>query len=88
MDQIWNDFLATHFPDSTGRGKRPKGPKKQQFKVLLLDLYVAWREDPDLLLGVSLRKGSYKAGSRYNKLHIGEAIIDVILHLEEIALVH
>ena len=87
VDQIWDDFLATHFPDSTGRGKRPKGPKKQQFKVLLLDLYVAWKEDPDLLIGVSLRKGSYKVGSRYNRLHISEAIIDVILHLEGIGLI-
>ena len=74
VDQIWEGFLAKKFPEQTGLGKRPKGPKKQQFKVLLLDLYVAWKEDPDLLIGVSLRKGSYKAGSRQNKLHIGEAI--------------
>ena len=87
VDQIWDGFLATEFPEQTGRGKRPKGPKKQQFKVLLLDLYVAWKEDPDLLIGVSLRKGSYKAGSRYNKLHISEPIIDVILHLEGIGLI-
>ena len=87
VDQIWKDYLATEFPEQTGRGKRPKGPKKQQFKVLLLDLYVAWREDPDLLIGVSLRKGSYKAGSRYNRLHISEAIVDVIFHLEEVGLI-
>lgn len=87
VDQIWKDYLATEFPEQTGRGKRPKGPKKQQFKVLLLDLYVAWREDPDLLIGVSLRKGSYKAGSRYNKLHISEAVVDVIFHLEEVGLI-
>lgn len=87
VDQIWESYLATEFPEQTGRGKRPKGPKKQQFKVLLLDLYVAWREDPDLLIGVSLRKGSYKAGSRYNRLHISEAIVDVIFHLEETGLI-
>ncbi len=87
VNQIWDDFLATEFPAQTGRGKRPKGPKKQQFKVLLLDLYVAWREDPDLLIGVSLRKGSYKAGSRYNSLYISEAIIDVILYLTEVGLI-
>ena len=86
VNQVWEDFLATEFPAQTGRGKRPKGPKKQQFKVLLLDLYVAWREDPDLLIGVSLRKGAYKAGSRYNSLYISEAIIDVILYLTEVGL--
>ena len=86
VNQVWEDFLATEFPAQTGREKRPKGPKKQQFKVLPLDLYVAWREDPDLLIGVSLRKGSYKAGSRYNSLYISEAIVDVILHLEEVGL--
>ena len=36
---------------------------------------------------MSLRKGSYKVGSRYNRLHISEAIIDVILHLEGIGLI-
>ena len=87
VDKIWDGFLATEFPEQTGRGKRPKGPKKQQFKVLLLDLYIAWKEDPDLLIGVSLRKGSYKAGSRYNSLYISEAIIDVIFHLEEVGLI-
>ena len=86
VNQVWEDFLATEFPGQTRRGKRPKGPKKQQFKVLLLDLYVAWREDPDLLIGVSLRKGSYKAGSRYNSLYISEAIVDVILYLTEVGL--
>ena len=87
VDQIWDDFLATHFPDSTGRGKRPKGPKKQQFKVLLLDLYVAWKEDPDLLIGVSMETGAYKANSRYNKLHISDQLPVVIRYLEKINLI-
>ena len=87
VDQIWKDYLATEFPEQTGRGKRPKGPKKQQFKVLLLDLYVAWREDPDLLIGVSMETGAYKANSRYNKLHISDQLRDVIRYLEKINLI-
>jgi hypothetical protein len=86
VDQIWEGYLATEFPEQTGRGKRPKGPKKQQFKVLLLDLYVAWREGPDLLIGVSMETGAYKANSRYNKLHISDQLPDVIHYLEEINL--
>ena len=87
VDQIWDDFLATEFPEQTGPGKRPKGPKKQQFKVLLLDLYVAWKDDPDLLIGVSMETGAYKANSRYNKLHISDQLPVVIRYLEKINLI-
>lgn len=84
----WNGSIwAITNTEQTGRGKRPKGPKKQQFKVLLLDLYVAWREDPDLLIGVSMETGAYKANSRYNKLHISDQLRDVIRYLEKINLI-
>jgi len=87
VDQIWDEYLSAIFPEQTGRGKRPKGPRKQQFKVVLLDLYVAWKEDPDLLIGVSLENGAYKANSRYNKLHISNKLREVLRHLESIGLI-
>ena len=87
VNQIWDEYLSARFPEQAGRGKRPKGPRKQQFKVVLLDLYVAWKEDPDLLIGVSLENGAYKANSRYNKLHISNKLREVLRHLENIGLI-
>jgi hypothetical protein len=39
---------------------------------------VAWLEDPDLSIGVSMDYDSWKAGSRYNALHISKKIIEII----------
>ena len=64
VDTLWDEYLTTEFPVSTSAGKRPKTSTKKQFKTLLLELFVAWKEDPDLVIGVSLKKGNYKTGSR------------------------
>ena len=57
VDALWKGFLSTGFPESTSTGKRSKSPPKKQFKTLLLDLFVAWKEDPDLVIGVPLTNG-------------------------------
>ena len=82
VDQLWDEFLASEFAESVTRGKRPKTSLKQQFKVLLLDLYIAWKEDPELLIGVAMSKSSYKTNSRYNALHISQKMIDLINYLQ------
>jgi hypothetical protein len=46
-------------------------------RVLLLDLYVNWLNDPDLSIGFSKNKNSFKVGGRYNQVHISPKIIDV-----------
>ena len=46
-------------------------------KVLLLDLYVAWCGDPDLKIMFSRDNNAYKA-VRYNEIHIGKKIIEVV----------
>ena len=80
VDQI----ADTCMPDAT---KNPRGPKQKtkirdQLKVLILDLYVAWKEDPDLCIGVSLSSNAWQAGSRYNALHISKKIVPIIRGLE------
>ena len=87
VDQLWDEFLASEFAESVTRGKRPKTSLKQQFKVLLLDLYIAWKEDPKLLIGVAMSKSSYKTNSRYNALHISQKMIDLINYLHEQTLI-
>jgi len=51
---------------------------KKLVKVILLDLYVAWCADPGLMLMFSRDNNAYKAGSRYNELHISKKIIGIV----------
>lgn len=83
---IWDAYFKEHFSYS-GRGKRPKAEPKAQFKVLLLDLYVAWKTDPELLIAVPMAASSYKAGSRYNTLHISKVMSDIVHRAHEVKLI-
>ena len=60
------------------RGPKPLSSLKKQFKVVLLDLYLCWCEDPDQCLGLSLSNGAFVAKSRYNALHISKRIIPIV----------
>ena len=76
VDKLW---IAVVEPALGGRSNNTglSGPKKQ-LKVLLLDLYVAWLEDPTLCIGISRNNNSYSANSRYNALHISRKIVDIV----------
>ncbi|MFM9818055.1 UNVERIFIED_CONTAM: hypothetical protein K0B97_09000 [Spiribacter pallidus] len=68
-------------------GRRPKTRAKDQFKVLILDLYVAWLEDPEQALGVALDDHAYVAGSRYNALHISSKMPQLVRESAETGLI-
>ena len=57
------------------------------FRVLFLDLYVAWLEDPELSIGVSRTAKDYAVDSRYNALYISDKIIDVMNALLELGFI-
>lgn len=78
VDVFWDQHVACYFQDKPGkRGPKPKSKPKPMFKVLFLDLYVAWLEDPDQCLGFARGQNFYNVGSRYNKLSISKEIIKV-----------
>ena len=54
---------------------------KKLLKVVLLDLYVAWCADPELMIMFSRDNNAYKAKSRYNEIHIGKKVIGVVDNL-------
>jgi hypothetical protein len=65
----WSDYPeADAFVDEVYarcQQSKPSNIERKHFKVVVLDLYVAWLEHPDLKLAVSLRPAEYKAkGSR------------------------
>ena len=70
-----------------GPGPKPKQPYREQLKVILLDLYVAWLEDPELSIGVAMGVSAWNVGSRYNALHISKKILDLIPELEASGLI-
>ena len=54
---------------------------RDHLKVLLIDLFVAWKTDPGLCIGVARGNGAYSVNSRYNALHISSRmpkIIDIL----------
>jgi hypothetical protein len=68
--------------------------KKKHLKVVLLDLYVAWLNDPDLNIAVHMTTGAYSDGtvfkkgkSRYNELNIKVSTIEVVHRLLEADLI-
>jgi len=73
VDAFWKAHLAPYFREKT-RGPKPKAKPKAQFKVLFLDLYVAWLEDPELCISIARGDKNFDADSRYNKLHISKII--------------
>jgi len=84
VENIWGE----HFSDMAVNrpGPRPRTPFKEQLKVVLLDCYVAWMEDPELSIGVSMNVNAYDTRSRYNALHISKHIIKIIERLHEVGL--
>lgn len=85
VDTIWQQDFRDFKPKSTG--PKPKSRLKDQLKVVLLDLYIAWASDPELSIGVSMSVNSWKVGSRYNALHLSKVIIDIIHRLHELQLI-
>lgn len=57
--------------------RKPKKTAKDMLRVLLLDIYVAWLNDPSLSIGFSKDNNSYSTGSRMDRIHIGNNIIRV-----------
>ncbi len=62
--------------------------KKKHLKVVLLDLYVAWSDDPSLNIAVHMSMNAYSDGivsgkgkSRYNALNIKVSTIDIVHRL-------
>lgn len=70
--------LETYFPDVFAAKGKKRNSFRADLKVLLLDLYVSWQEDPKQTIGVGMSNSFYKKSSRYNALHISYKIIQIV----------
>lgn len=83
---IWDRYLENE-PLKENGGKRLKWKARRLLRVLILDLYIAWMEDPTLCIGVAMSTNSWDARSRYNALHIPRKITEVVHGLHEVGLI-
>ena len=68
VDELWFKVVE---PALGGKSNnKGKSDPKRQLKVLLLDLYVAWLDDPTLCIGVNRNNNAYQVNSRYNALPV------------------
>jgi hypothetical protein len=77
VTQIW-DAHFQHLHEEGRSGPRPKRSYPHQLRVLILDLYVAWLEDPTLSVAVSMSANDWKTWSRYNALGISKKVLPLI----------
>lgn len=90
--RLVDDLWSRHFSDSSAAQARRPGPKpkaslKSQLRVVLLDLFVAWLQDPEMCVGVSMNSDAWRPRSRYNALHLSKQIIPIIRRLDEVGLI-
>ena len=85
-ETVWDQYFKDAFPEG-GKGNKAKSEPKKQFKTLLLDLYVAWLDDPELSIGIGMTKSAYKENPRYNALFISAKIIEVVNQAYEAGLI-
>jgi len=76
VDELWLQVVE---PALGGKSNnKGKSNPKRQLKVLLIDLYVAWLDDPTLCTGVNRNSNAYKVDTRYNAIHISRKIVSLI----------
>ena len=86
VDRVWDSGCLPQ--EVVGKpGPKPKMAFRKQLRVLILDLYVAWLEDPELCIGVSLSVNAWKTNSRYNALHLSKKLVPIIQTLHEHGLI-
>lgn len=79
VDIVWESFPSeVQLELMPTANKKPKSSAKRQMKVVLLDLYVAWKLDPKLNIAIGMGKDYYKAKSRYNELHISSKTPQIV----------
>ena len=87
VDYVYDTYLNTQSNEN-------QRIKKKHLKVALLDLYVAWLNDPDLNIAVHMTPSAYSDGtvfnkgkSRYNELNIKVSTIEIVHRLLEVDLI-
>jgi hypothetical protein len=85
VDKVWDEYLPQEVVGKPG--PKSKMAFRKQLRVLILDLYVAWLEDPELSIGVSMSVNAWKTNSRYNALHLSKKLVPIINAVKDAGLI-
>ena len=100
VEAFVNHIYKTHFKsDFEKQFKKNKKKinhenRKSHLKLVLLDLFIAWFNDPDLNISVPMSKNSYNNSKissrgkiRYNELVIKDTILPIVRRLQDIGFI-
>lgn len=82
-----NGFVDSIYKEHFTGGNVNVNVRKKHIKTLLLDLYVAWKDDPALKITVERSPNAYEGRTRYNEIHISRTTIPVVDTLIEAGLI-
>lgn len=71
------DRLFVELAEGLLAGRQAKKARRH-LRVTLLNLYATWLQDPTMYVAYPRAAGAFKAGSRYNALHISFGVVTVI----------
>ena len=87
VDDVYDEYL-------NNQSNENQKIKKKHLKVVLLDLFVAWLNDPELNIAVHMTPSAYSDGtvfnkgkSRYNELNIKVSTIEIVHRLRDAGLI-
>lgn len=87
VQEIWDEHLAADEAGKQKGGKKPARPYIEQLRVLVTALYLVWREDPLLCLGMPFSEGAWSSKSRYNLLALTKHVVVLVKRLNAPGLV-
>ena len=100
VEAFVNHIYKTHFKsDFEKQFKKNKKKinhenRKSHLKLVLLDLFIAWFNDPDLNISVPMSKNSYsnskissRGKPRYNELLIKDTVLPIVRRLQDIGFI-
>lgn len=70
LTQLIRELEALEAPRERKRGEGQRKKFREALRCLVLDLYVAWKTEPDLAIGIPLANDKYTANSRYRALFL------------------
>lgn len=86
IDTIWTSYFEV-FDRPRRSGPKPQISYKQQLSIVILDLFVAWKTDPELNIGVPMSSNGWNTSSRYNALRLSRRIIPLVRRAHEVGLI-
>ena len=69
-NHLWKEYFHNDQLNKENQRHKGKSKPKNVFRNLLINLYVAWLEDEEKSVAVSMTKNNYKVNSRYIAISI------------------